>query len=125
LADGLPATGQWLFELKFDGYRLLTRFEKGKPRLITRGEHDWSAKMPALVKELGQLGIKSGWLDGEIVVLGEDGAPSFNALQKAFDTKAGASDILYYLFDVPFLDGQDLRGLPLRQRRERLQSIVE
>lgn len=125
LAAGIPSTGKWLYELKFDGYRLLTRFDKGKPTLITRGGHDWSSKMPALVNELRQLGIKSGWLDGEIVVLGEDGAPSFSALQKAFDNHVRTDEIVYFLFDAPFVEGYDLRNVQLVDRRQLLKAIVD
>lgn len=125
LATGVPATGQWLFELKFDGYRLLTRIERGKARLITRGGHDWSDKMPHLVKGIERLGVKSGWLDGEIVVLGEDGAPNFNALQSAFTHHTHADKIIYFLFDVPFLNGQDLRPLPLSERRRLLKALLD
>jgi bifunctional non-homologous end joining protein LigD len=70
----------------------MTRFETGKPALITRNGHDWSAKMPVLVKELASLSIESGWLDGEIVVLRDDGVPDFNALQNAFDRRTGHRD---------------------------------
>lgn len=125
LAAGVPAKGHWTYELKFDGYRILTRIDKGKPTLITRGGHDWSAKMPGLVAELKQLGIKSGWLDGEIVVLGDDGVPSFNALQKAFDRHVGADKIVYFLFDVPFLEGYDLRDTELQHRRQILKGLLD
>jgi bifunctional non-homologous end joining protein LigD len=125
LATGIPANGHWTYELKFDGYRLLTRFDKGRPTLITRGGHDWSSKMPGLVKELSALGIRSGWLDGEIVMLGEDGMPNFNALQKAFDHHVHADEIVYFLFDVPFLEGYDLRNTTLADRRQLLKALLE
>ena len=125
LATGVPATGHWLFELKFDGYRLLTRVENGQARLITRGGHDWSDKMPELVKGIERLGIKSAWLDGEIVVLGDDGAPNFNALQSAFTHHQGTDEIVYFLFDVPFLNGQDLRDVPLLARRQQLKALID
>ena len=124
LGTGVPPAGDWRFEIKFDGYRIMTRINNGTPRLITRGGHDWSAKMPVLVQELSKLGIRSGWLDGEIVVMGANGVPSFNALQKAFDSRADG-DILYFLFDLPFLEGYDLRQVALRDRRALLESIVE
>ena len=71
LAAGLPSRGEWLYEIKFDGYRILTRFQDGKPALITRRGNDWSSKMPQLTKELKTIGIQSGWLDGEIVVFNQ------------------------------------------------------
>lgn len=124
LATGVPASGRWLYEIKFDGYRIMTRIERGKATLITRGGHDWSAKMPRLVTELEQLGVKSAWLDGEIVVLGANGAPDFNALQKAFDTRSAAK-VLYFLFDLPFFEGYDLRDSALADRRQLLQALLD
>ena len=76
-----------------------------------------------LVKELSGLGVESGWLDGEIVVLRDNGVPDCNALQNAFDRKASA-DIVYFLFDVPFFDGYDLRRATLRDRRTFLESFL-
>lgn len=125
LATGVPLAGTWLYEIKFDGYRILARIEKGKARLITRGGHDWSAKMPRLVKELEQLGLQSAWLDGEIVVLGPNGAPDFNALQKSFDHHTSSAAIVYFLFDVPFFEGYDLRDVELVHRRQVLRALLE
>jgi bifunctional non-homologous end joining protein LigD len=125
LAAGIPSTGEWLYEIKFDGYRLLARIEKGKVALITRGGHDWAAKMPGLVAELGELGLNSTFLDGEIVVLGANGAPDFNALQNAFDQGQGADRIVYFVFDAPFFEGADLRDVPLKERRALLRDFFE
>ncbi|HSW25462.1 MAG TPA: non-homologous end-joining DNA ligase, partial [Burkholderiaceae bacterium] len=124
-ASGLPANGQWIFEIKFDGYRMLARFDgAAKPRLFTRNGHDWSSKMPALIDELAALKLKGTWLDGEVVVFGPDGLPHFNALQNAFDGKA-TSDITYFVFDVPYFEGHDLRAAPLRERRALLEAFLE
>jgi len=125
LATGVPTAGRWLYEIKFDGYRLLTRIANGKPRLITRGGHDWSERMPGLQNELAQLGVKSGWLDGEIIVLDAHGVPDFNALQKSFDRPSSAAEVVYFLFDVPFLEGYDLRQVELAARRELLQALID
>lgn len=125
LAKGVPKDGHWLFELKFDGYRLLTRVDKGKARLITRAGHDWSDKMPQLVKAVERLGLASGWLDGEIVVLDQEGTPSFNALQNAFTHGTAQKGIVYFLFDVPFLNGEDLREAPLQARRDVLRQLLQ
>jgi bifunctional non-homologous end joining protein LigD len=124
LATGVPPDGDWLFEIKLDGYRLMTRIANGEPRLITRGGHDWTSKMPGLARELASLGLHSAWLDGEIVVLGERGLPDFNALQQAFDRRK--SDlIVYFLFDLPYLNGNDLRAAALSERRALLKSLLE
>ncbi|MFI4932036.1 MAG: DNA ligase D [Burkholderiales bacterium] len=121
-ASGLPPNGRWIFEIKFDGYRMLARFDgAAKPRLFTRNGHDWSSKMPVLIDELHALGLRGTWLDGEVVVLGPGGLPDFNALQNAFDGKA-TRDIRYFVFDVPYFEGHDLRAAPLRERRALLEA---
>lgn len=125
LAAAIPTSGEWLYEIKFDGYRLMARIEKGKVALLTRGGHDWAGKMPKLVDELADLGLGSAFLDGEIVVLGANGAPDFNALQKAFDKRQGADRIVYFVFDAPFFEGADLREVPLKARRDLLRSFFE
>jgi len=122
LAAGVPA-GDWLFEIKFDGYRLLARIERGRARLFTRNGHDWSERVPHLVRALSSWGLRSAWLDGEIVAFGAHGMPDFNALQNALGTSASAG-IVFYLFDLPYLDGQDLRGAALRDRREALRALL-
>lgn len=125
LATGVPSEGEWIYEIKFDGYRIMTRIDKGKARLITRGGHDWSSKMPALVEEIEQLGLQSAWLDGEIVVPGANGTPDFNALQNAFDRGRGAEKIVYFLFDAPFFEGYDLRAVAQRERRQLLKALLD
>ena len=116
-------TADWLWELKFDGYRLLTRIDNGKVTCFTRNGHDWTAKLPELETALSRLGVRSAWLDGEIVVHDERSAPDFQALQNAFDRRSTAS-IVYWIFDLLFLDGEDLRGLPVEARRARLAPLL-
>jgi bifunctional non-homologous end joining protein LigD len=125
LAAGIPSSGEWVIDAKIDGYRLMARLEGGRISLLTRGGHDWAAKMPALVAELGALGLQSSYLDGEIAILGDDGLPSFNALQNAFDRRKGADRIVYFVFDAPFFEGYDLREVPLRARRQLLKEFLE
>ena len=124
LARSAPTHGDWLYEIKFDGYRLMTRIARGKASLVTRGGHDWTHKMQPLADELATLGIASGWLDGEAVVLDADGVPRFNLLQNALDSKPGNQAIVYYVFDAPFLNGQDLREVPLHARRALLKQVI-
>ncbi|HVZ46712.1 MAG TPA: DNA ligase D [Ramlibacter sp.] len=124
LAAAAPTSDQWIWEIKFDGYRLLARVEGTDVRLITRGGHDWSAKLPALVRSIAALRLESAWLDGEIVVLGPDGTPDFHALQNAIDDTR-AANIDYFLFDVAYLDGYDLRKVPLVARRQVLQRLMQ
>lgn len=123
LVDSPPA-GDWRYEVKFDGYRILARLEADDVRLFTRNGHDWSARMPRQVAALKALGVQSAWLDGEVVVFAENGVADFQALQNAFDT-AHDESISYHLFDMPFLGGQDLRQLPLHARRQALRELLE
>jgi bifunctional non-homologous end joining protein LigD len=113
----------WVYEIKYDGYRLLARIEGRSVKLFTRNGNDWTAKLAKLAKAVAALKLPSGWIDGEIVVMNEHGVPDFGALQNAFD-HASTANILYYVFDLPFFDGLDLRELPLTQRREVLCTLV-
>ncbi|HCW96777.1 MAG TPA: ATP-dependent DNA ligase, partial [Pseudomonas sp.] len=123
LVESVPE-GDWRYEIKFDGYRLLARIEGERVQLFTRNGHDWTAKMPRQAEALAGLGLDSAWLDGEVVVLGEEGAPDFQALQNAFEAGRSGS-ILYYLFDAPYLEGHDLRQVPLEERRALLARLLE
>ncbi|MGQ2997180.1 DNA ligase D [Variovorax sp.] len=124
LVDGPPPDpGDWVYEIKFDGYRLLARIEGKTVRLFTRNGHDWSDRMPHLVRALQRMKLKPGWLDGEIVVLDEAGRTDFQALQSAFDSTR-TQDIVYFLFDLPYYDGHDLRAVPLVERRALLERLL-
>jgi bifunctional non-homologous end joining protein LigD len=123
LVDCVPAGGDWSYELKFDGYRILARIEDGQVRLITRNGNDWTGKLGKLAAAVGKLGIESGWLDGEVVVLDGEGRPDFGALQNAFaDERTEA--VRYFVFDLPFYLGHDLRPAPLAERRALLASLL-
>lgn len=119
-----PPSGDWRYEVKFDGYRILARIEGDDIRLFTRNGHDWSSKMPRQIAALRELGLDAAWLDGEMVVADENGAADFQALQNAFDTEHDEA-ITYYLFDLPFLGGQDLRQVALQGRRDTLRQLLE
>ena len=123
LVESAP-DGDWLYEIKFDGYRVMARIDNGDVRLITRNGHDWTHKLPKQAEALAALGLESAWLDGEMVVANEQGVPDFQALQNAFD--AGSSGkIAYYLFDLPYLNGMDLRKVPVEERRAALAAVLE
>jgi len=113
----------WQHEIKFDGYRMLTRVEGGEVRLFTRNNNDWTTKLRHLARAITGAKYPDGWYDGEAVVLNAKGAPDFGALQRAFDSSK-VSDIVLYLFDLPYCDGRDLRAVPLEQRRALLKTIV-
>ncbi|WP_304360543.1 DNA ligase D, partial [Collimonas fungivorans] len=123
LVDAAPGGAGWLYEIKFDGYRLLARVSGKSLRLYTRNGNDWTAKLPALKAALERMKLPAGWYDGEIVVLDERGLPDFQRLQQAFDSAGSAAAVSYYLFDLPFYDGYDMRGVPLLERRKLLQSL--
>ena len=124
LVDDVPTDAGWIYEIKFDGYRLLARIDGDDVRLFTRNGNDWTSRMKGLVAAVRALGIGSGWLDGEIVVSGANGAPDFNALQNAFDS-ARTDDIQYYVFDLPYYAGHDLRAVPLVERRASLAALLD
>ena len=124
LVDGPPPDPEeWVFEVKFDGYRMLARIENGEARLITRNNNDWTDKLGPLKEELERMKLPDGWYDGEIVVHDANGRPNFGMLQLAFDG-SHATDILYFLFDVPYLGGYDLREVALVERRALLEGAL-
>jgi bifunctional non-homologous end joining protein LigD len=120
-----PLPGDWIYEIKFDGYRMLARI--GGPRdvrIVTRRGNDWTHRFAALQRALVAAKLPPGWYDGEIVLLDESGKPSFNGLQNAIE--GGRNDaIVFYLFDVPFCAGHDLRRVPVEERRALLQSLLK
>ncbi|WLH09719.1 DNA ligase D [Pseudomonas lurida] len=122
LVDRAPE-GDWQYEIKFDGYRMLARIRDGEVRLFTRNGHDWTDRLPRQAKALQALKLKDSWLDGEVVSLDGDGLPDFQALQNAFDI-GRSLDIVYYLFDAPFLNGQDRRQAPVEDRRAALKAAL-
>ena len=125
LVDGPPASPEeWLFEIKFDGYRLLARIDGKDIRLITRNGNDWTHKLQPLRAALEKMKLPAGWYDGEIVVHDENGRPDFGLLQNAFD-EAHPGEIVYFIFDIPFHDGRDLRDLPLEERHAILRQVLE
>jgi bifunctional non-homologous end joining protein LigD len=123
VSDPPPDAAEWLFEIKFDGYRLLVRNDATGARLLTRNGHDWSSKLRPLQSAFERLRLPPGWYDGEIVVPDEAGVPDFGALQQAFDTQR-ANNVVLYLFDVPYAAGHDLRGAPLQARRSFLKGLL-
>ncbi|MDF3084157.1 DNA ligase D [Burkholderia sola] len=127
LVDAPPTQGGWCYELKFDGYRILARIAgKGARRrvtLMTREGRDWTAKLRAQRDALAALDVDHAWLDGEAVVLGENGLPDFQALQNAFGTDR-SDTVTFFVFDLPYLDGYDLRDAPLTARRALLEPLL-
>ncbi|WP_448111083.1 DNA ligase D [Pseudomonas lini] len=123
LVESAPS-GEWSYEIKFDGYRVMTRIDHDEVKLFTRNGHDWTHKLPGQAEALAALGLESAWLDGEMVVADEQGVPDFQALQNAFDSGRNGS-IVYYLFDLPYLNGVDLREVPVEERRAALATVLK
>ncbi|MGZ3181734.1 MAG: DNA ligase D [Telluria sp.] len=114
----------WLFEIKFDGYRMLARVEGKRIQLITRNGNDWTHKLSPLRDALAGMKLPDGWYDGEIVVNDETGKPNFGKLQLAFDG-SNTAEIVYFVFDVPFMKGYDLRKARCDDRRAMLKEVLE
>jgi bifunctional non-homologous end joining protein LigD len=120
--DRPPSASGWAHEIKFDGYRVQLRVEDGAATLKTRKGLDWTEKFQAIAKEAS--GLPDAIIDGEIVGLDAHGAPNFAALQAALSD--GKTDtLIFFVFDLLFADGEDLRKLPLQDRKARLKELLE
>ncbi len=121
-----PAGDNWLHEVKWDGYRLLTTIVRGKPRLWSRNGIEWTERLPDLVKAVQTLGLASAQLDGEMVVLRE-GRDSFNALQARLSEKSADSNdqIVYMLFDMIHRNGESWREVALIERKRALAALID
>jgi bifunctional non-homologous end joining protein LigD len=119
-----PAGGEWLHEVKFDGYRIQAHLASGKVKLLTRKGLDWTEKFGKPIADaLARLDCEDAVIDGEIVVLADNGVASFSALQAALSGKQ-TEKMIFYVFDLLHLDGQDLRDEPLIERKERLARLI-
>jgi bifunctional non-homologous end joining protein LigD len=117
-----PPSGQdWVHEIKLDGYRMQLRVEDGKAIMRTRKGLDWTPKFAAVAQAAG--GLPDCIIDGEVVALDHDGAPHFSALQAAL-SEGRSRDLIYFVFDFMFENGEDLRQLPLSGRKERLSKLI-
>jgi len=117
-----PAGEGWAHEIKFDGYRMQLRTVGGKARLLTRKGLDWSGKFPEIVAAGAKL--DDGIIDGEVVALDHTGAPDFAALQAAI-SEGRTKNLIFFVFDQMFAGAEDLRSLPLSERKTRLKTNVE
>jgi bifunctional non-homologous end joining protein LigD len=117
-----PPTGsKWAHEIKFDGYRVQMRIESGDVALRTRKGLDWTKKFSAIAKQAKKL--PDAIIDGEIVALDHEGHPSFALLQAALSDEK-TDNLIYFAFDLLFADGEDLRSLPLSERKARLKHLL-
>jgi bifunctional non-homologous end joining protein LigD len=123
LVKEVPAGAEWVHEMKYDGYRMLCRIEDGEARMYSRTGKEWTANFNTIARAASRLGVTSAWLDGEVVVMQADGRSSFQALQNALSVD-NAARFHYYLFDLPYLDGYDLTGVPLLERKRLLEKLL-
>lgn len=119
----VPEDDGWLHEIKLDGYRALCRIRDGEVRFFTRSGADWTDRFAALLPDASALSAREAWLDGEVVVLRPDGRSSFGVLQAEL-SRGAAADIVYFAFDLLYLDGFDLRSATLRDRKRLLQGFL-
>jgi bifunctional non-homologous end joining protein LigD len=130
----LPFDGKdWLFEIKWDGYRAVTFIENGKARLVSRNQNDLTPRYPELRDLPKFIKAKTAILDGEVVALDAEGRSSFSLMQQRTGFRSGTKraapnpdvPVLYYAFDLIYLDGYDWRRVPLEERKSKLASVVE
>jgi bifunctional non-homologous end joining protein LigD len=133
LVDGPFDDQQWLYEIKWDGYRAIAFLDGGAVRLISRNQNDLTAAYPELRSIGDNVQAHTAILDGEIVALDEQGRPSFGLMQQRTGVGAGGRHIqrarddipvVYYVFDLLYLDGYNLMQAKLEQRKELLASIL-
>src|ERR1700719_3703726 len=118
-----PDGPDWLHEIKFDGYRMHARLVSGRAQILTRRGNDWTDKYPAIAKFISGLPAHNAYLDGELCGVLPDGRTAFNLIQNATDT--GEGSLVFFLFDLLHLDGENLTALPLVERKTRLASLLK
>ena len=123
LVDEIPAGDKWVHEVKFDGYRMQARVDRGEVKITSRVELDWTHRFPVLARMFRSLPVNNLIMDGEVVSVTDQGISDFGKLQA--DLKNGDhAKIVYYAFDLMFLDGFDLTDAPLVERKNVLRSFI-
>jgi bifunctional non-homologous end joining protein LigD len=123
LVDRAPEGDQWLHELKYDGYRLGCTKDSRGVRLESRRGNDWTQRFPELARAVEALPGRSLLIDGEVTALLPDGRTSFQALQNSFGAQSRGA-LAFFAFDLLHVDGRDLTGLPLEERKRRLELLL-
>ena len=124
LVKEAPADAKWIQEIKFDGYRMVCRIADGKAKMFSRNGKDWTATFAHLADAAAKLRVETAWLDGEVVVLGADGRSSFQRLQNVLTMQNSREQLYYYVFDLPYLNGYDLREAKLLDRKRALEAVL-
>jgi bifunctional non-homologous end joining protein LigD len=122
LVDAVPTSGDWLFEVKLDGYRAITAASGDKVRVFTRNGHDWTDRFPGVAEAVAALDLNGALLDGEIVAVDPEGKSDFGLLQQAI--KGRHVELSYFVFDLLAESGKDLRSLKLSDRKARLKKLL-
>lgn len=123
LVDHAPSGDDWVHEVKYDGYRSLCRKDGADIKILTRSGLDWSKKYKAIVQELEKIKAKSYMIDGEIAWIDDKGLTQFDGLQQALSDEQ-SEELVYYAFDLLFLNGKDLREIPLLERKSLLEKLL-
>ena len=121
LVTEAPNGDEWAHELKFDGYRMHARVDRGDVRLLTCTGLDWTSKYPAIAAALGTLPVRQAYLDGELCGLRPDGITAFALIQNAAERRGGA-DLVYFVFDLLYRNGRNLMPLSLADRKAGLDA---
>ncbi|HYM63720.1 MAG TPA: non-homologous end-joining DNA ligase, partial [Gaiellaceae bacterium] len=120
LVDGMPQGSGWVYEVKWDGYRAIATIAGGEVKLTSRNGNDLTGRFSEVAKQIGKaVRTPNAVLDGEVCALDEDGRSSFSEMQK------GSANLVYYVFDALWVEGESLLGLPLTERKARLESLLD
>lgn len=118
-----PEGAEWLHEIKLDGYRMHARLDRHDVRLLTRTGLDWTKKYPRIAEALRSVPASQAYVDGELCGLRPDGTTSFSMIQAASDS-GNADALVFFLFDLLHLEGEDFVKRPLADRKERLAEVL-
>ncbi len=121
--DTAPDGERWLHEIKWDGYRLLADLHEGEVKLRSRNGLDWTADFPEVVQAVQALPVRDARLDGELVVLDDNGRSDFAALQRVIDGSS-KQPLRYIVFDLPGMAGVDISRAPLLERKALLKALI-
>jgi DNA ligase D-like protein (predicted ligase) len=122
LVKEAPKGTDWLHEMKLDGYRMHARLDAGRVQILTRRGNDWTQKYPSVAKDIATLSARDAYVDGELCGVGPDGRTAFNLIQNSMEH--GDASLVYFLFDLLFLNGEDLTSLPLIERKAKLEKLL-
>jgi bifunctional non-homologous end joining protein LigD len=124
LVGSIPSDGDWIYEIKFDGYRALALRGGGETRILSRNQNDLGGKFPEVKDSIAALDLQDAIIDGEIVALDEKGRSSFQLLQ-SLEMGQERPPLVYYAFDLLRLNGKDLQALPIEERKAKLEELLK